>query len=120
MKVGIDVLDVKRMEKLVENESFLVKNFTSYEIKYLNKKKFKDQTLAGLFCAKESFLKALGIGIKNGIQLNEIEVNHDENGKPYYNLSDNVKTILNDLKVKNIDLSISHTDSIATAICVMN
>ena len=73
-----------------------------------------------MFCAKESLLKALGIGIKNGIQLNEIEVNHDENGKPYYNLSENAKKILNDFDISEIDLSISHTDSIATAICVMN
>ena len=34
------------------------------------------------FAAKESFLKALGIGLGMGVKLSEIEVVHDKNGKP--------------------------------------
>ena len=43
MLVGIDVLDVVRMEKFIQNERFLDKYFTPYEIEYVNKyTKFKD------------------------------------------------------------------------------
>ena len=37
MLVGIDVLDVVRMEKFVQNEHFLEKYFTPYEIEYVSK-----------------------------------------------------------------------------------
>ena len=119
MKVGIDILEVERIIKFVQDESFLSKNFTQYEMDYINSKKYKEQTLSGLFCAKEAFLKALGIGLKNGIDLKEIEINHKEFGKPYYKLSDNAKQIVDNFEITEIDLSISHTNNIATAICVM-
>jgi len=71
MLVGIDVLDVVRMEKFVQNEHFLEKYFTEYEIEYVNKNNRMTQSLAGIYSAKEAFLKALGIGIGGGIKLNE-------------------------------------------------
>ena len=52
MLVGIDVLDVVRMEKFVQNEHFLDKYFTEYEIEYVNKNNRMTQSLAGLYCAK--------------------------------------------------------------------
>ena len=73
MLVGIDVLDVVRMEKFVQNEHFLEKYFTPYEIEYVSKTNRQTLSLAGLFAAKEAFLKALGIGIGGGISLNDIE-----------------------------------------------
>ena len=75
--------------------------------------------LAGMYCAKEAFLKALGIGVRNGINFKEIEISHEESGKPFYKLSDGIKDILKSLKITDVELSISHTDNIATAICIM-
>ena len=36
MLTGIDILDVVRMEKFLQNEHFLEKYFTPYEITYVN------------------------------------------------------------------------------------
>ena len=120
MLVGIDVLDVVRMEKFVQNEHFLEKYFTEYEIEYVNKNNRMTQSLAGLFSAKEAFLKALGIGIGGGINLNEIEINHEESGKPYVKIvSPKAQILLSTMQVKNIDISISHTDEYCTAICII-
>lgn len=120
MLVGIDVLDVVRMEKFVQNEHFLEKYFTEYEIEYVNKNNRMTQSLAGLYSAKEAFLKALGIGIGGGINLNEIEINHAESGKPYVKIvSPKAQILLSTMSVKNIDISISHTDECCTAICII-
>lgn len=120
MLVGIDVLDVVRMEKFVQNEHFLEKYFTEYEIEYVNKNNRMTQSLAGLYSAKEAFLKALGIGIGGGINLNEIEINHQESGKPYVKIvSPKAQILLSTMSVKNIDISISHTDEYCTAICII-
>lgn len=120
MLVGIDVLDVVRMEKFVQNEHFLEKYFTPYEIEYVQKNNRQTLSLAGIFAAKEAFLKALGIGIGGGIALNDIEIRHDNNGKPYLDvLSNKSKIMLKTMSVEEIAISISHADEIATAICIV-
>jgi phosphopantetheine--protein transferase-like protein len=120
MLVGIDVLDVVRMEKFIQNERFLDKYFTPYEMEYVNKYKPNRQTqsLAGLFAAKEALLKALGIGIGGGIDLNDIEVFHTETGKPEIRvLSGKANLMLKSMNVVEMGVSISHTDEVCTAIC---
>ena len=120
MLVGIDVLDVVRMEKFVQNEHFLEKYFTPYEIEYVSKTYRQTLSLAGIYAAKEAFLKALGIGIGGGINLNEIEVNHETSGKPYLQVvSGKAQIMLKSMNVLDIQISISHSDEIATAICIL-
>jgi len=120
MRVGIDILDAIRMENIAKNTAQLKQVFTETEIEYFTKSKNYLPRLAGMYCAKEAFLKALGIGVRNGINFLEIEVEHEESGRPIYKFSDNIKDILKSLKVFDVQLSISHTDNFATAICIMN
>ena len=120
MLVGVDVLDVVRMEKFVQNERALDKYFTEYEIMYVSKTRRTTQSLAGIYAAKEAFLKALGIGIGGGINLNEIEVKHLDNGKPYLHvISSKAQIMLSAQKIDEIDINISHTDEKCVAICVL-
>lgn len=121
MLVGIDVLDVVRMEKFVQNEHFLEKYFTPYEIEYVSKNYRQTLSLAGIYAAKEAFLKALGIGIGGGINLNDIEINHEPTGKPYLKvLSSKSQIMLKTMNVEDIQISISHSDEMATAICIIS
>ena len=119
MRVGIDVLDADRMIKLSKNEKHLAQVFNQNEVNHFKASNNYLPRLAGMYCAKEAFLKALGIGVRNGINFQEIEVGHEDTGRPIYILSDHIKDILKSLKITKIDLSISHTDNIATAICIM-
>ena len=120
MLIGVDVLDVVRMEKFVQNERSLDKYFTEYEIMYVSKTRRTTQSLAGIYAAKEAFLKALGIGIGGGINLNEIEVKHLESGKPYLHVvSSKAQIMLSAQKIEEIDINISHTDEICVAICTL-
>ena len=45
MLVGIDILDVMRMEKFIQNEHFLGKYFTPYEAMYVSQTMRKTQSL---------------------------------------------------------------------------
>jgi len=119
MLIGIDSLESVRVETLINNNKFLSKCFTAYEAAYLSTRPSRTLSLAGLFCAKESFLKALGIGVLNGIELNEVEVRHRESGKPYLNLSDNAKSKMLELGVSNSEISITHTHTLSSAICIL-
>ncbi len=119
MLVGIDSLEAVRVENLINNSSFISKCFTPYESAYLSTKPSKTVSLAGLFCAKEAFLKALGIGLFNGIELREIEVRHKENGKPFLNLTDNAKKIMALKGVSNAEINITHTHTLSTAVCIL-
>lgn len=119
-RVGIDVLETKRMDDYVKRQLPMEKIFTEYEIAYIKKVAKSSSRMAGIFSAKEAFLKATGVGVKNGISLLEVEVKHEENGRPYLNLMGNAKKVLTELKVKAVDISISHTDNLATAICILS
>ena len=120
MQVGIDIIDVVRMEKFVQNERFLDKYFTPYEIMYVSSTRRSTQSLAGIYAAKEAFLKALGIGIGGGINLNDIEIKHLDNGKPYLQvLSSKSQIMLKTMGVEKICINISHTDEVCTAVCVL-
>ena len=56
MPVGIDIAEISRFEKLLES-GVPSKIFTPDEAQYINTKKNRAQTAAGIFAAKEAFLK---------------------------------------------------------------
>lgn len=120
MLVGIDIMDVVRMEKMSLNPNHSKRIYTQYEIEYINKTNKRTQRMAGLYCAKEAFLKAVGTGVRNGIDFLEIEVQHDKDGKPFFKLSEKVKFLLATKGLKNAAVSISHTEEISTAICILS
>lgn len=113
MKVGIDVLEINRVK---EDILFLQKVFTKKEIDYINKFADKKERIAGFFCAKEAVLKALDYPDMN---IKEIEINHSNTGKPIVVFSGSAKFFYSN-NFSNIDISISHSKTIATAICIVN
>ena len=102
--IGLDLTVISRMKSKIERQPFMDRVFTKKEQEYINSKGSRAQTAAGIFSAKEAFLKALGKGICD-IRLTDIEVNHNKNGAPYliYPLSE------------KIFLSITHMGDIAAA-----
>ena len=104
---GIDLVEIKRFEKLINNKNFINKYFTLQEVKYIN----NINTMAGIFAAKEAFLKAIKKGINDYI-IKDIEILHDANKAPYIVLHNQLKK---DIDYKNISLSISHDLNYAIA-----
>jgi len=112
MKCGIDIVDIKRFEN--PSQHFLQRVFTAEEIDYALSKGRASQTFAGIFAAKEAFLKTVGTGIFGGIALTDITVSHNVNGRPFLILSDKIG-----INSDCVDISISHTDQTAVAMCII-
>ena len=119
--IGTDIIEVERMKKHLENNDALrEKLYTDAEQKYCNKGKVTMyQCYAARFAAKEAFFKALGTGYRYGMAFHEIEVLNDELGKPYVNPHGKVKEFLEEKKIKNTHLSISHVKKMANAFVVL-
>lgn len=117
MKVscGTDIIEVDRVKTSIENvgEKFLKKVFTDNEIRYCESKKTqKYQHYAGRFAAKEAVFKAISRQLKDKYSVcwKDIEVENDNQGRPSVNLFN-----VDMKKIENIDISISHCKSYATA-----
>lgn len=107
--LGIDMLEVARMERPLTSEHFKQRVFTEYERGYVERR--SAQTAAGIFCAKEAFTKAAGDGLR--IPLREVEVRHGERGEPMIVLHGVTAERFSDCRVL---VSITHTSSNAAAV----
>ena len=117
--LGIDLCEVKRFERLQENELFLQRVFSADEIAYCKKRTQSAQSFAARFAAKEAFGKALGIGISGGVTLREVEVKHDEMNKPFLELSGETKNIAAKFGVTKIHVSLTHEKDMAAAVVIL-
>lgn len=70
---GVDILEIKRIKKLIKKTDFLDRFFTKKEREYFKNRNFRPDVIAGRFAAKEAVSKALGTGI-SGFSFADIEV----------------------------------------------
>lgn len=118
--IGTDIIEVSRVRKAMETDPGFYKDiFTSEEVKYCESKVYKYRHYAARFCAKESFLKALGLGINSGIKLTDIEVFNDQPGKPFIRLTGTAKEFISDLGISKIHVTLSHLKEIAEATVII-
>lgn len=115
---GIDIIETERIEKAItKNDRFLHKIFSEKERKYINKRNRNIQTIAGMFAAKEAISKSLGTGIRE-FKWSDIQIEHDDLGKPMVELREKAKEIAIQKNVENIHISISHIDKCAIAFAI--
>lgn len=112
MNVGIDSIEISRIEKSLEIKGFLEKVFSAEEIEFFKSRNMRAESIAANFAAKEAFSKALGTGIR-GFSLSEISVLRDRLGAPYIKLSGKALEAAKGLSFK---VSITHTKTTASAI----
>ena len=99
--IGTDIVNIKRMEKSIKKyNKFKNKIFSEKEIKYCESKRNPSSYYAKRYAAKEAFSKALGTGIRSGINFKNIEVSNNSQGKPSILLKGNVSNFLKK-KIKN-------------------
>jgi len=105
--IGTDIVNIKRMKKalIVKNSKFKKRVFSSNEIKYCEKKKNSASFFAKRFAAKEALSKALGTGIRDGINFKDIVIFNDNFGKPCIELKGTTANFLKK-KLKNKKYSI--------------
>ena len=116
--VGCDIIEIERIENLLEKDGFLKRCFTASEIEYFEKRKWNAQSVAAGFAAKAAVSKALGTGI-SGFSMKDIEILHDEKGKPNAVLHSGAAELADKLSAK-VFVSMSHTDKLAMAYAVLD
>ena len=115
--LGIDVEEVERVKGAMQRqgERFLKRIFTEKEQAYCEQFKDKYERYAGRFAVKEAAMKALGTGWRRGVRWVDLEVLRETSGRPTLELAGEAGKIATRLGVKNIALSITHTESQALA-----
>ena len=109
--IGTDIVNVDRIKNSLKNKDFIHRIFNEKEILKCKKINNSINCYAKRFAAKEAFSKALGTGIANGINFNEIVILNKRSGKPYINIIGQTKKILNKkLKRKKTKISLSLSD----------
>ena len=118
IKTGVDIIEIERVKKCIEETEgkFCERVYTKKEIEYCESKKTqKYQHYAARFAAKEAVFKAISSYLSNKYDINwtDIEILNDYTGKPYVNI------LKNDIKVDDIDISISHCKEYAVASVIL-
>ena len=114
---GIDIVNIDRIERLMARwgDPFLGRVFTQKEIMWCQQRARSPECFAIRFAAKEAFLKAIGWGLRNGIQWTDIEVENDPMGKPMYSFHRKAKEVCETLRIKKTFLTLSHDRPYAVA-----
>ena len=116
--IGTDIVNIKRMERSLRNKNNAFKNkiFSKNEIIYCDKKNNPYSFYAKRFAAKEALSKALGTGIRKGINFKDIEISNDNFGKPSIKLKGSTANFLKKkIKAKKYSIYLSLSDDIPWA-----
>ena len=111
--IGTDIVNVKRMEKSLRRngDAFKKRIFSKKEIIYCDRKKNPFTFYAKRFAAKEALSKALGTGIRKGINFKNIEISNNKFGKPSIKLSGSTASFLKKkIKTKKYSIYLSLSD----------
>tara|TARA_X000000368_G_C22814688_1_gene616269 strand:+ start:146 stop:529 length:384 start_codon:yes stop_codon:yes gene_type:complete len=109
--IGVDIIENKRIKSLLKNNNFILRTFSKNEIiaakKFINKANF----FAKRFAAKESLVKSIGTGFRNGLNFKDIEILNDKLGQPYFLKSKKIDEVIKKkFKTNKYDLFLSISD----------
>lgn len=117
--IGVDMVEVERIEKKRSNDAFLKVAFTEQEILYCKDKAHAAEHFAGRFAVKEAFLKALGTGFIGNLDFRQVEVINNTDGKPVLVLSGAALEKANELGASKFHISLSHEKKYAIAFVIL-
>jgi holo-[acyl-carrier protein] synthase len=108
---GIDLAEVARIRAAIERfgDKFLHRVYTVTERAYVERKANRFERYAARFAAKEAGMKALGTGWRSGVGWHDFEVSNLPSGRPTLRLHGVAKRIAEELGVREISLSLTHT-----------
>ena len=119
--LGLDLTEVGRVSEVLERwgERFLMRVFSPGELNRARRhpRAFAEH-VAGRFAAKEAAMKALGTGWR-GVAFREISVRRDPRGKPRLELSGRALERAERLRVRSMEVSITHTADVAAAVVAL-
>lgn len=112
--VGIDLVEIDRVQKACEREAFLHHAYTEAERTLIAR---RPVMAVDNFAAKEAVAKALGTGF-SGCRPCEIEVLRKKGGAPYVVLHGGAKALSDARRIDLWHISISNTKTQSVAVAV--
>ena len=113
IRSGVDIIDVRRIEKTIKKYNFRFKHrcFLDSEINKSESRIKSVESYAKRYAAKEACAKALGTGLARGVFWKDIEIHNDLYGKPIIRLHNKAFKFLNSFsKTKNCSIEVSLSD----------
>lgn len=117
--IGIDLVQITRMDRWVINDSLLERFFSLGEVAAIKQAgKKASESAAVRFASKEAFGKALGCGL-SGFNLNEVSVVKNEMGRPSLELTGKALALFQASGADSLFLSLSHEKEVGAAVVVI-
>ncbi len=119
--LGTDIVNIDRFKTLVDRygDRLAEKVLSGDELSHYRKSRDKAKFLSKRFAAKESVVKAMGTGFRDGISKRDIRIEHDSLGKPIVEMRGEAKRRIDYLGVKDIWVSISDDTNYAVATVIL-
>jgi holo-[acyl-carrier protein] synthase len=118
LTVGTDLIEIARVRRALERyPGFRERCFTEAERAYCDSRPNPPQHYAARFAAKEAVGKALGFGVARAFAWRDVEI--AGRPKPAVRLSGRVRAWAERAGAGPIDLSMSHSRELATAVAVV-
>src|SRR5688572_22949535 len=109
LSLGIDLVDLSEMEKSIQSLSFQKRVYTAGEILFIRSSATKViHRYAELFAGKEAVMKAMGMGLGQGLWFRQIELVMSKNEIEVY-LFGAAALRAFDLGILNWHVSLTHT-----------
>ncbi len=114
---GLDLVECSRIARVLDNhrERFLARVLTESERTRASQFKQSLQHVAGRWAAKEAILKMIGVGWRGQIAWTDMEILPNELGAPIVTLRGETARRAEQLGIKRVMLSITHTENFAAA-----
>ena len=114
MRIGCDIIENERMDKLLGSS----KVFSPEEFAYCDKFEPTQRRshYAGFWAAKESVRKAMDCTVN----MHDICITHTDSGEPKIIINNIIKNALKKYKLNNINISISNEKNYSVAYCLID
>jgi holo-[acyl-carrier protein] synthase len=119
--IGADVIEVSRIRGVFERqgERFLARVFTDEEREYCFRMAHPHKHLAARFAAKEAVSKCFTTGIGAELGWRSVSVFHGSRNEPLVRLDEKGEALLKAVGATHIQLTLSHTDTVAMAVAAL-
>jgi holo-[acyl-carrier protein] synthase len=114
IRIGTDLIEIDRIRLALGRPGFRDRCFTADEQAYCETRRNPSESYAARFCGKEAVGKALGCGVL--FTWKEIEIVGPP--KPGVTLSGRTLRFAERVGMRDIDVSLTHSHTMAAATCV--
>lgn len=118
--IGTDIVNIERVERSYERhgDKFAERILAESELESYYQTKHKVKFLAKRFAAKEAISKALGTGMREGIDFKQLIVRKGDLGKPIVELTGKAQLWAEQHNISTVHLSISDEKDHAVAFAI--